>query len=162
MEISKENLEIMAYPVREGVLSPIGHDLALEAQKIIGKIEGDAIEITVFVGSLKVVGSMSKGQLDRSEPSEKDRKRIEEIMLKDVFAAKKFPEAVFHGKRSGAVVSGKLTLHGVTQEIRLELKDGKGSFVINQVDFNIKPYKALLGQLRVKPEVRVDVIVAGL
>lgn len=162
MEINNQNIEIMVYPEREGILSPIGHDLAIEAQKISGKIEGDAIEISVSVGSLKVVGNMSNGQLDRTQPSEKDRKKIEENMLNDVLGAKKFPAADFRGTRSGNVVSGSLIIHGVTRDLRLELKDGKGSFVINQPDFQIKPYKAFLGQLRIKPELRVEVTVKGL
>ncbi len=162
MEINNTNLEIMIYPEREGVLSPIGHDLAIEAQKLSGKLDGSSIEITVPFDHLRVIGNMANGQLDRAQPGEKDRKKIEQNMLADVLESKKFPSAVFSGTREGDVVSGELTLHGVSHAIQVALVDGRGSFVINQIDYKIKPYKAFLGQLRIKPELRVEVIVKGL
>ncbi len=162
MEINNQNLEIMIYPERDGVLSPIGHDLAIEAQKLSGKLDGTALEITVPFDQLRVIGNISNGQLDRGQPGEKDRKKIEQNMLADVLETKKFSSATFSGTREGDVVSGELTLHGVTRGIRVALVDGRGSFVINQNDYKIKPFKAFLGQLRIKPELRIEVVVKGL
>jgi hypothetical protein len=111
MEINNQNLEIMIYPEREGVLSPIGHDLAIEAQKLSGKMDGSAIDLTVSFEDLRVIGNLSNGQLDRGQPGEKDRKKIEQNMLGDVLESKRFPSATFSGTRQGDVVSGDLTLH---------------------------------------------------
>ena len=54
-------------------------------------------------------------------------------------------------------VVGKLTLHGQSQEIRGKRTGNSAEFRIDQRAFGIKPYSAMLGALKVKPEVTVRV-----
>ena len=56
---------------------------------------------------------------------------------------------------------GELTLHGVMRPIEFDVttttgKDLKGKVTHSQKDFDIKPYKALLGTLKVKNEVDIS------
>lgn len=76
-----------------------------------------------------------------------------------------YPEAVFESS-SVAVegdrieLSGDLTIHGVTLPLdaTLRLNDGRvqASIPVVQTDFGIRPYSAMLGQLKVSDEVTVD------
>ena len=58
-------------------------------------------------------------------------------------------------------VTGDLTIHGVTQSLTAVLtRDGDrltASVPVVQTDFGIRPYSAMLGQLKVSDEVAVDV-----
>ena len=59
------------------------------------------------------------------------------------------------------VVTGNLTLHGQTRTVSATIREDGSSWTtdvtLQQPDFGIKPYKALGGALKVKPEVRVTV-----
>lgn len=157
MKLDASKLEIQVFIESEGALSTIGHNLVIEATRLSGSVDGAAVEVLVPVGDLRVAGSVSGGRVDRTEPGEKDRRKIESNMLGDVLNARKFSDVSFKGRREGDVLTGELTLCGVTRSIRLELKGGQGEFVVHQPDFGIAPYKAFLGQLRIKSDVRIVV-----
>jgi polyisoprenoid-binding protein YceI len=58
-------------------------------------------------------------------------------------------------------VKGVLSLHGVMRPIEFDVttttgKDLKRKVTLSQKDFGIKPYKALLGTLKVKNEVDIS------
>ena len=74
----------------------------------------------------------------------------------------KFISIVFESTSvSDAEVTGKLTLHGITRDVRLSVtQDGErrvGELRLDQRDFGIKPYSALLGALKIQPHVLVRV-----
>ena len=60
-----------------------------------------------------------------------------------------------------AVIKGSLTLTGKTRPLVIEAARRDGRWVaevsLHQPDFGIKPYSAMLGTLRVKPDVTVVV-----
>lgn len=61
-------------------------------------------------------------------------------------------------------IAGSLTIHGVTESLdtTLTIADGRatGSIPVTQTDFGIKPYSAMLGQLKVSDEVKVELDIA--
>jgi polyisoprenoid-binding protein YceI len=61
-------------------------------------------------------------------------------------------------------IAGDLTIHGVTEPLdtTLTLADGRatGSITVTQTDFGIKPYSAMLGQLKVSDDVTVELDIA--
>ena len=63
----------------------------------------------------------------------------------------------------GYSITGDLTLHGTTRPISAETRVEAGRQVaeveINQPDFGVVPFKAMMGTLKVKPAVRVRVSV---
>ena len=108
---------------------------------------------------------MKDGQQNYDALKEKDKADIEEATFKDVLHPSKYPIINFrssniHEKDGVYHVKGELTLHGVTRPIEFDAKtttgnDLKGKVTLAQKDFGIKPYKALLGTLKVKNEVNI-------
>lgn len=76
-----------------------------------------------------------------------------------------FPDAVFESSsitmgEEAVEIAGELTIHGVSQPLEVSLpRQGRrvqASIPILQTDFEIRPYSAMLGQLKVGDEVMVD------
>ena len=157
VELTSKNLKVVVFPEREGMLSPIGHDLAIVATQIKGSLDGDTIVVEFDPKGLSVLGNVSGGRIDESTPGDKDKRKIEDNMLSDVLETKRHTAIRFEGSREGSRVTGKLSLHGVTKDVSADVVDGVCRFVLHQPDYNITPYKAFLGQLRIKADVRVEV-----
>jgi polyisoprenoid-binding protein YceI len=144
---------------REGLLTSVGHDLTLQVTTLslaVGK--DDAITADFDAGSLRVT---------TEAVSASDRKKIERN-AEETLETRKYPKIEFRSVsvvRNGdrARIEGDLTLHGVTNPISVEARDdGKhwnAKIVLDQRKFGIKPFSAMLGALKVKPEVEVDISV---
>jgi hypothetical protein len=158
------------YVFREGALSGLGHDLKLLVTDFALEIEeGPAIRASARTDSLRVAGVLrgsDPGRVDASEPGARDRKEIERNVVRDVLEADRFPVASFHSKQvettgDGYRVTGTLELHGVAREVTFVVeREGERAVArlsLQQPDFRIKPYRALLGALKVKPEVLIEV-----
>src|SRR5262249_43211936 len=82
---------------------------------------------------------------------------IEKNIREDVLKSSRFPQIRFEATEVGDTeIVGKLTLCGVTREIRCKRAGQLVSYELNQPYFGIKPYTAMLGTLKVKPVVRVE------
>lgn len=100
-------------------------------------------------------------------PSEKDRKEIERNAEKTLGAQKystiKFRSTSVARDGDRAKVDGDLTVNGVTNPISVEArKDGdrwNAEVTLDQRKYNIKPFSAMMGALKVKPEVKVHISV---
>ncbi len=161
------------YVYREGALSGLGHDLKLLVTDFTLEIGEDlAVRASARTGSLRVAGVLRGGDpdaVDEREPGARDRKEIERNIVRDVLEANRFPVASFHSTKveasgEGYRISGQLELHGVVRDLSFAV-ERQGSravvrFPLQQPDFRIKPYRALLGALKVKPEIVVEVITA--
>jgi polyisoprenoid-binding protein YceI len=57
-------------------------------------------------------------------------------------------------------VEGKLTLHGETRPVSVEVRESEGRYMgtarLKQSDFGIKPVKVAGGTVRVKDEVKIE------
>ena len=66
-----------------------------------------------------------------------------------------------HETAEGYDITGNLTLHGVAKRIQMSARADAGQHVaevtLHQPDFGITPFKAMLGTLKVKPDVRVRI-----
>jgi polyisoprenoid-binding protein YceI len=144
---------------REGLLTSVGHDLTLQVTALSLEVrDDDAITADFDAGSLRVT---------TEAVSASDRKKIERN-AEETLATRKYPKIEFRSVsvvRNGdrARIEGDLTLHGVTNPISVEARDdGKhwnAKIVLDQRKFGIKPFSAMLGALKVKPEVEVDISV---
>jgi hypothetical protein len=165
------------YVYREGALSGLGHDLKLLVTDFTLEIGEDlAVRASARTDSLRVAGVLhgaDRGNpetVDEREPGARDRKEIERNIVRDVLQADRFPVATFRstaveasGEASGERyrISGQLELHGVVRDLSFAV-ERQGSravarFPLQQPDFRIKPYRALLGALKVKPQIIVEV-----
>lgn len=158
--------------VRTGVAgsaSRMGHRLVLDVQDWSAEVEMDggkpvAVQFSARLGSL-IVESGSGGITPLTVV---DRQVIRRNAAK-VLDAGTYPEVTFTSTslkvgKKGIDVSGELTIHNVTQQLdaHLDIADGRAtaSIPVVQTDFDIKPYSAMLGQLKVQDEVTVDLDIA--
>src|SRR3990170_587136 len=164
--------KLCVYTFKEGFLSAIAHDLLIDVTNFTIKlnvpdagVQSASVEAEILANSLKIICAMKEGQQNYDALKEKDKADIEEATFKNVLHPSKYPIINFRStniqEKDGTYhVKGELTLHGVTRPIEFDAKtttgkDLKGKVTIAQKDFGIKPYKALLGTLKVKNEVSI-------
>lgn len=164
--------KLFVYTFKEGFLSAIAHDLLIDVTNFTIKpiipdtgVQSASIEAEIQANSLKVVCAMKDGRENPAALKEKDKADIEEATFKDVLHPSKYPTINFRSsniqEKDGVYhVKGELILHGVTRPIEFDAKtttgtDLKGKFTICQKDFGIKPYRAMLGTLKVKNEIDI-------
>lgn len=164
--------KLSVYTFKEGFLSAVAHDLLIEVTNFkvnlnvpAGGLNSASVDAEIQANSLKVICAMKDGQHRYDILKEKDKADIEEATFKDVLHPDKYPTINFRSpsiqqKDGNYHVKGELTLHGVTRPIEFDVqtttgKDLKGKFTLAQKDYGIKPYRALLGTLKVKNEVEV-------
>ncbi|HET9254088.1 MAG TPA: YceI family protein [Pseudonocardiaceae bacterium] len=142
----------------DGLASSFGHDANLRVTSLSLDVgDDDSITADFDAGSLRVVDDIS----------DSNRKEIEKNAVKTL-EAQKFQKIEFRSvsvKRDGdrARIEGDLTLHGVTNEITVNAEnDGKNwnaKITLDQRDYGIKPFSAMLGALKIKPNVEINISV---
>ncbi len=160
--------QCFVFTFREGLLSAVGHDLQLRVTEFTVEVDDEtrAIDARFAADSLRVVSALRGGQLARSTLSTGDKHEIESNIRRNVLQPAKFPEIRFvssgvDDKRGSFLVKGTLALHGRQRPIKVtvhrEEKAYAAECTLHQPDFGITPYTALLGTLRVAPEVKIQV-----
>ena len=152
--------ECLVYTYREGLLAAVGHDLCLRVERFTVEVTGEpaapAILARFDAASLRTTGAISPG----------DARKIERDAGEAVLAARRFPTIEFRSTRvvvdgDRARIDGALTLHGVTRTLGVDaVADAsawRAEVRLDQRDFGIKPFSAMLGTLRVRPEVLVAI-----
>ena len=157
-------LQVKTY--REGMASKVGHDLTLDVTKwdaTVTVAEGGALsslELSADPRSLTV----RDGSGGAKPLSDKDRaeipKNIDEKVLGGQPISFRSTEAQLADTTLSA--SGELTMAGDTHPVSARLNVGPdghvtGTIPLTQSDWGIKPYKAMMGALKVKDE--VDVVI---
>jgi len=153
-----------------GLLASMGHNPSFAIRQFSGeaKFASDAPE----QASVRIV--VQSGSLELSDQvSDKDRREIERTTRSEVLETSRFPEIVFEASnptmsKGGeslywANMTGKLTLHGVTQPqqitAQVSVTDGQlranGEFTVRQSSFGIKPVSVAGGTLKLKDDVKV-------
>jgi hypothetical protein len=159
--VDGSKVQVLVYTFKEGLLSAVAHDLKLEVARCSVDVEPDRIVATFDTGSLRVVTAMKDGAPSNALLSPM-KAEIEKNIVADVLEARRFPEARFETTAIGPTeVEGDLVLKGVKRHLRATWRqDGSArvaEFTLDQRDFGIKPYSAMLGTLKIKPEVKVSV-----
>lgn len=152
------------YTFREGALSAVGHDLALRVGRWKVELDRDARRVTATAetSSVEVACARSGGADDHGALSASDRAKIAATARSEVLRADRFPEVRFEGRWEGddpASVDGSLTLLGVTRPLTVRVRREGDRTVceatVQQPAWGITPYRAMLGALRVRADVRV-------
>ncbi len=158
--------DIRVFIYKEGLLSTVAHDLQLRITRFEISLSpsGQGFWARIEASSVEVISAMKDGHEDPGALSASNKAEILSNIRKEVLHSDKYNSVVFESTAvSEGQVSGKLTLHGVTREIRVKVRDEGGERVgevrLDQRDFNIKPYSALFGALKVQPEVLVRVTI---
>ena len=158
--------------VRTGVAGSaarMGHRLVLRVTEWSAQVqvEGDQPTSLVFRASLNSL-KVESGSGGVTPLTIVDKQVIQRNASKSLDVGE-YPEAVFECHHivmtEGTIdLAGDLTIHGVTEALdtTLTIVDGRavGSVPVVQSDFGIKPYSAMLGQLKVSDEVTVELDIA--
>jgi hypothetical protein len=168
-KFDQSNAEALVFTFKDGLLSKIAHDLKIAITRFEVDVEPGSVRAQFDTRSLVVVTPMKDGQENPSALNDSDKAKIQEQIVADVLHSNEHPTAQFVSRSvtqrpdGGYSISGDLTLHGVTKTINAETQASSGGQIsriaINQPDFGITPYKAMMGTLKIKPEVVVQLAV---
>ena len=152
-------IQVLTY--KHGLLSRIAHDLRFDVVGFAVEQDGDAIEVRIDASSLRVDTAMKRGQ-PTSALSAGDRSKIDSNLREKVLEVGRYPEIIYRSESPRrASVAGTLTLHGRDRPVRLQFRDlvneRIAEVLLDQRDYGIKPFAAMGGTLRIKPEVLVRV-----
>jgi polyisoprenoid-binding protein YceI len=169
--IGPDNGTLLVRTAREGAAAKMGHDLTLEPARWSAEVVMDAgdlsrsrVTATVDAGSL-LVRDARGGAMPLTD---KQRVEIIDNIRDKVLMTSRHPQITFQstaitGDVTGATVSGDVTIAGATRPSRLRLTAGPdpdrvaGMATIVQSDHGIKPYSALLGALKVRDAVEIEI-----
>ena len=161
--------ECFIFTFKEGLLAPMAHDLRISVQSFSIEVDDakTSVVATFDTSSLRVDTPMKDGAENPSALSASDKEKIAGQIREDELHSGKFPQATFRSMSvaaradGGYDVSGELTLHGVTRPLqaKTQLVGGRQQLdlSLNQPEFGITPYKAMLGTLKIQPDVKVRV-----
>jgi len=153
---------------RQGMASKVGHDLTLEAGnwKATLTVDGDPsrsqVEATIEPRSLEVTAATG-GAKPVSDKDKKDiKKNISGLLGNDSIT---FTSTSVEVRDAAVKAAGALSIAGQSRPVILDLTatpDGRltGRMTIVQSQFGIKPFSAMMGALKVKDEVEVNLDVA--
>jgi polyisoprenoid-binding protein YceI len=161
-DLGPDNGTLVVRTGRTGTVAKAGHDLLIHVTKWRGTlVDGDEASVTLDADatSLKVrEGTGGMKSLDDG-----DMANIQQTIDDDVLKRQdiSFRSTRVEQTAGGLSVTGDLTLRGTTRPIAfdLELQDGRvrGTAVVKQTEWGMKPYTALFGALKVADDVRVEI-----
>jgi polyisoprenoid-binding protein YceI len=146
---------------REGVAAKVGHDLVIEVTEWEATVDGDAqsIHLTADARSLQV----REGHRGVKPLTDKDRQEIRKTIDEKILHGQpiEFRSTSVAAQGGSLAVEGELTVAGQTRGAAATLtQDGSrltGTIPLVQTEFGIKPYRGLMGALKVRDDVEIVV-----
>lgn len=167
-EFSPKNARVDVLTFKEGLLSPIAHDLLIRVQRFEIEVEDGRVEANIDLSSLVVVNARKDGSDEPGTLSDSDKEKIAKTIQSEVLHTQRYPEAHFEadlGSIEEGYVEGELELHGESRDVRARVEEIDGDVRVSvevwQPDFKITPYSAMFGTLRVRGDVIIQVTLQG-
>ena len=167
MRYDQNNARCWVFSFKEGLLSPVAHDLRLQVTRFTIDVDAE-VSATFDTSSLAVDVPMKDGRENPSALSATDKAKIAAQIRDDVLHSARYPRATFRSRSlatrsdGGYDVNGELCLHGVTKVVeahtRLEAGRQRLELTLHQPDFGIPPFRAMLGTLKIQPDVRIEIL----
>lgn len=166
-QYDEKTAECQVFTFKDGLLSKIAHDLDIAVTRFKVDVDptGPSIRADFDASSLRVRHAVKDGVPDAKALSDSDKEKIASQIQSDVLEVSKHERILFVSKQvsrrpdGSYSITGDLTLHGTTRSITTEtlLLGNKqvAEVVLNQPDYGVVPFKAMLGTLKVKPQLRV-------
>lgn len=163
-----ESADCRVFTYKEGLLSAVAHDLELRVDTFSVEVSEDRASVTgtFDLRSIHVVDAIVEGKRSPGTLSEKDKAKIESNITSEVIDARRHPEARFESTEvrevdAGWEVRGTLELAGRKREITVPVHRDEGKAVgeisVHQPDWGIKPYSAMFGTLKIRPEIKIRI-----
>jgi len=155
---------ISVFTFKDGILARAAHDLALRMEHFELALDGDHVTAVMPLEGLRVVGPVEGGVARPERYDANQRAEIERNMRAEVLRIAHDPTARFAGRAiaagDGFHVDGQLELAGRTATLSFDVRrDGdvyRARFEMPPSRWGIQPYKALLGAIKLKDNVRVE------
>jgi hypothetical protein len=153
---------VRVFTFKQGLLSSVAHDLRLSFGRFKIVLEGEAIEARFHLHELSVDGAVEGGAVRPYGAAE--RAEVERRVQREVLDTERFPTATFVGKAiqdvDGFAVSGELELKGRKVPLAFRVRNDAGTyraaFEFEPSRWGISPFKAMLGAIRLKDRVRIE------
>jgi polyisoprenoid-binding protein YceI len=167
MQLGPHNASLVVKTYREGVAAKAGHDLVIEVERWEATVDLGAgtVELSADPRSLAIREGL-RGVKPLSDRDRKEiRRNIDEKVLGGRPIAFRSSSAQVDGGRM--VVDGNLTMAGTSRPLSaaLEVDAGRvsGTIPLRQSEWGIKPYRGLMGALKVRDDVEIviDAPLAG-
>lgn len=157
--------ECLVFTRKAGLLAGVAHDLKLRVERFDVAVDEKGVRARFDATSLRVVCAQVAGRDDPRALSDRDRLEIEATIVRDVLDARTHPAIEFRSKpvapSAEPEIEGTLRIRGREQPLVVKpRRDGDRAVIettLDQTAFGIRPYTAMLGALRVRPEVRVRI-----
>ena len=161
-ELGPDNGTLSVRTSRTGTVAKAGHDLLIHVTKWRGTLDtGDSpsVALDADATSLKVrEGTGGMMALDDGDLANIEQTIDDEVLKRQDIS---FRSTRAEKTAEGLSVTGDLTLRNTTRSVAFDLvlSDGRvrGTAVVKQTDWGMKPYTALFGALKVADEVRVEI-----
>lgn len=159
-----ETASCAVFTYKEGLLSAVAHDLKLRVERFDVDVDPTQVHATFDAASLRVQCAMKDGK-EAQAMAAKDAAEIEATIAKEVLVAAQHPSVEFRSSAVRAVddgfqIDGTLTVRGTSKSVTIPARRTGDELVatirLNQPDFGIKPYTAMLGTLKIKPEIAIE------
>jgi len=165
--------QCLIYSFKDGLLSKIAHDLKHRATRFSIDVDEQfrAVRATIDARSLQVECVMKEGVETENGISDGDKRKIETQIVEDVLDANQHPSIDFRSTAiqpvaEGYRIEGLVRMHGIEKPIVSLAQRVNGHYsadlTLHQPDFGIKPFSAMLGTLKIKPDVIVRLMVPAI
>jgi YceI-like domain len=169
--LDASTVECQVFTYKDGALSSLAHDLELKVTRLtleLDDVQPSKLLARLAADSLVVLHALKDGR-PTAQLSAADRRKIEKTVVSDVLDVRRYPEIRYEATitPAGAAASddfhlvGELTLQGRRRPLPLRARRQADRIVVetslHQPDFGIQPYSALLGALRLRPDVKVRI-----
>ncbi len=165
--VTQDNASVEIHAFKAGLLSAVGHDVKLRVSRFSITFDADEPSATATFDprSIVAVCAIKNGEDDLAALSAKDLETINGYVNKDILRTSRHPEITFetsdmYDEGDGSwEIEGDLSLHGSTRPLTISAElDGDhivGELTLNQPAFGIKPFKAMMGALKIRPDVTI-------
>jgi polyisoprenoid-binding protein YceI len=156
------------FTFKDGMLSAVAHDLRLRLDAFEVTLDGSAVRAELDLRALSVEGPVTSGSGEVAAYDARQRADVEKAMHGEVLHTNRNPRAIFQGTAApdaaGFRVEGQLELAGKLAPLAFSVVNQEGGFAarfeLQPSRWGIAPYKAMLGAIRVKDSVRVELSVS--
>lgn len=155
---------IHVFTFKEGMLSAVAHDLRITLPASDITLDGNAVRAEFDLQSLTVDGPMQNGVLQADQYDAGKRADVAKAMHGDVLHTAQHPKATFTGTATPHAdnyrVQGQLELAGKVQPLEFEVRQEQGTyraqFELQPSRWGVSQYKALLGAIKLKDVLKVE------
>lgn len=156
---------VQIFTFKDGILSRVAHDLRIRAEQFEIRPsdpgpDGAAVSADFSPDHLVVEGPMKGGRLEEGGMSAADKREIQTTMRQTLLRSAPIHfDGTARSAGSGYAVDGTLSMAGREAGVRFTL-DRRGDRLVGEVElepsrWGIAPYKALMGAIKLKDQVRV-------